>query len=89
MHVYYQAKVYGDSIFVLDRDWTSQAGNAIENIYNSKGTMPSGAYQVKVKYFSGSGTKAFNCRVILNSNVIASYSGSLTSGEMLIKEFTL
>ena len=89
MHVYYGAKVFGDSIFVLDRDWTHPTGNAIENIYNAKGTMPSGTYQVKVNYYSGSTTKQFNCRVILNSNVIASYSGSLTSGDVLIKEFTL
>ncbi len=88
MHVSYQNEVFGDSILVLDRDWTSASGNAIENIYNSKGTMPSGTYQVKVNYYSGSGTKQFNCRVILNGNVIASYSGSLSSGEVLIKEFT-
>ena len=89
IHVYYSAKVYGDSVFVLDRDWTHPLGNAVENIYNSRGTMPSGTYQVKVNYFSGSVSKPFNCRVILNSNVIASYAGSLSSGMVLIKEFTL
>jgi len=89
MHVWYGGKVFGDSIFVLDRDWTSPLGNAVENIYNRRGTMPSGTYQVKVKYYSGTGTKPFNCRVLLNGSVIASYSGSLSTGEVLIKEFTL
>lgn len=90
MHVWYGGKVFGDSVFVLDRDWTSPLGNAVENIYNKRGTMPSGAYQLKVVYYSGSVAKAFNCRILLNGSVIASYSGSLSSGgNVLIKDFTL
>jgi hypothetical protein len=86
--VYYNHKVANDSSFALDRDWTHPLGNAIENIYSLKNNLPSGAYKVKVFYYSGSVSKQFNTRVLLNGSV-SNYSGSLTSGNVTVYSFTL
>lgn len=74
LHVYYGAP--SSSNFSLDRDWQSAVGNAIENIFSTTSTVPAGAYEVKVKNYSGV-TKSFNVRVILNGSSI-NYNGSLS-----------
>jgi hypothetical protein len=86
--VYYGHKVANDSSFALDKDWQSAAGNANENIYSIKNSLPSGSYKVEVNYYGGSGTKAFNTRVLLNGNV-TNYAGSLSSGRVNVYNFSL
>ena len=76
--VYYGHLVANDSSFALDRDWTHPLGNAIENIYSLKTSLPTGTYHTKVYYFSGSVPKSFNARVLYNGNV-TNYSGSLST----------
>lgn len=65
--------------FALDRDWISDLGNAIENIFSTTNTIPSGNYEIKVQHFSGV-TKSFNTRIILNGSS-TNFSGSLSSGQ--------
>ncbi|MBS1519083.1 MAG: hypothetical protein JSS91_13435 [Bacteroidetes bacterium] len=77
LHIFWSNRTSAN--FELDRDWTSQLGNAIENIYSTTASIPSGNYTVKVQHFSGV-TKNFNARVILNGASI-NFSGSAASGE--------
>ena len=88
MHVYYSVPSSSDGSIQLDRDWLTEYGNAIENIFSVK-DMPSGKYQVKVKLYSGN-PASFSTRIIRNGNV-KTYSGHLdTEGEeVLIDEFNL
>jgi hypothetical protein len=86
IHIYYSNRTTAD--FSLDRDWQSTLGNATENIYSLNSTMPSGAYSVKVKHYSGN-PMSFNTRVVLNGSS-TNYSGSTTSGqEVTVKTFTI
>ncbi|HMS32687.1 MAG TPA: hypothetical protein PKC91_01240 [Ignavibacteria bacterium] len=86
LHIYWQNRTSAN--FELDRDWISNLGNAIENIYSITYTVPSGNYDVKVKHFSGV-TKNFNVRVILNG-ASTNFSGSASSGqEITVKSFTI
>lgn len=73
--------------FSLDRDWTSTPGNAIENIFSTTTTIPSGEYRVNVAHFSGF-AKSFNCRVIVNGNV-TNYSGNLGGGSVDVRTFSI
>jgi len=86
--VYYGSKVYGDSTIVLDRDWQYSLGNAVENIYNKRNTMPSGHYKVTAKYYNGNSAKNFNARVLIKGSV-STFSGSMSSAgqQTIIKEF--
>lgn len=77
LHVYYGATTSPN--FSLDRDWQSAVGNAIENIFSTTATVPVGAYEVKVKNYSGV-TKSFNVRVILNGSS-TNYTGSLSQSQ--------
>jgi hypothetical protein len=85
--VYYNHMIANDSSFALDRDWTHPLGNAIENIYSLKNTLPSGSYKVKIVYFGGAVTKQFNTRVLLNGNV-STYTGSLSSAGAYVIVYT-
>ncbi len=73
--------------FALDRDWQSQDGAAIENIFSTTTTVPAGTYRVNVDHFSGA-AKSFNCRVIVNGNV-TNYSGNLQAGSVDVRTFTI
>ncbi|HRJ85361.1 MAG TPA: hypothetical protein PK753_06790 [Ignavibacteria bacterium] len=73
--------------FSLDRDWQSQTGNAIENIFSTTATIPLGNYRVNVVHFSGF-AKSFNCRVIVNGSV-TNYSGNLGGGSVDVRTFTI
>jgi hypothetical protein len=86
LHIFWQNRTSPN--FALDRDWISQLGNAIENIYSTTSTIPSGNYEVKVHHYSGV-QKSFNTRVILNG-ASTNYSGSLTNGqEVTVRTFTI
>ncbi|RPI19629.1 MAG: hypothetical protein EHM58_01095 [Ignavibacteriae bacterium] len=89
IHVYYASRISADSSFSLDRDWQSTVGDAIENIYSLKSTLPAGDYILKAVFYSGSSPKNYNARVILNG-VSSTYSGSLSAGnEVSIKTFKI
>jgi hypothetical protein len=85
LHIFYSSKTSAN--FSLDRDWMSETGNAIENIYSTTPTIPAGTYDVKVNHYSGA-SKQFNCRVIVNGSV-TNYSGTLSSGEVTARTFTI
>lgn len=79
VHVFFSNKNEGG--FELDRDWLTESGNAIENIYTVSENIPTGEYQIKVHHFSGSLGKRYNCRVILNGVVIKSVSGFISTNK--------
>jgi uncharacterized protein YfaP (DUF2135 family) len=58
---------------------------ANENIYWENGTAPSGTYRYWVEYYSSCGMSSassnFTVRVMKNSQVIATKTGTLSSGE--------
>lgn len=86
IHIYYGARTTTD--FSLDRDWQQSLGDAIENIYSLRSSMPSGSYTVKVVHYSGV-TKNFNARVILNGSS-TNFTGTLAAGqEATVKTFTI
>ncbi|MCX6165454.1 MAG: hypothetical protein NTU73_11460 [Ignavibacteriae bacterium] len=86
--VWYGHKIANDSSYGLDVDFRYTLGNATENIYSLKNTLPAGNYKVEVNYWGGSGTKPFNVRILINGSV-TNHSGSLSSGTALIRTFTL
>jgi len=73
--------------FRLDRDWQSTPGDAIENIFSTTTTVPSGDYRVNVAFFSGF-AKSFNCRVIVNGNV-TNFSSNLGGGSVDVRTFNI
>lgn len=73
--------------FQLDRDWQSTPGDAIENIFSTTTTVPSGDYRVNVAFFSGF-AKSFNCRVIVNGNV-TNFSSNLGGGSVDVRTFSI
>lgn len=85
MHIFWQNT--SNANFMLDRDWQSQTGNAIENIFSTTATIPAGNYRVNVEHFSGF-AKSFNCRVIVNGNV-TNYSGNLGGGSVDVRTFSI
>lgn len=88
MHVYYNSKASADSSFQLDRDWLSSQGNATENIYSTRTSLPAGSYRVTVKHYSGDPT-SYNVR-ILRGGTVRSYSGSASGNtETEIAAFSL
>lgn len=86
--IYYGHKVANDSTFALDVDFRYTIGNATENIYSLKNSLPSGGYKVEVNYYGGTGTKPFNVRVLLNGSV-SNYAGSLSNGTVTVHTFSL
>lgn len=85
LHIFWQNT--SSANFSLDRDWTSQTGNAIENIFSTTTTVPSGNYRINVAHFSGF-SKSFNCRVIVNGSV-TNYSGNLGGGSVDVRTFNI
>jgi hypothetical protein len=85
LHIFWQNTT--STNFSLDRDWQSQTGNAIENIFSTTTTVPSGNYRVNVAHFQGF-AKSFNCRVIVNGSV-TNYSGNLGGGSVDVRSFTI
>lgn len=85
MHVYYSNSTSNDGVFQLDRDWLTEAGNAVENIY-SIAAINSGTYTVNVKLYSGS-PSSFNVRII-NGGSVESYSGSLDPDNDEVQVYT-
>jgi hypothetical protein len=75
MHVYWDNTSSSDGSIQLDRDWISDVGNAVENIY-SVNKMPAGSYTIKVDNFGGP-AKQYNVRVI-RFGTVKTYSGSLS-----------
>ncbi len=73
--------------FTLDRDWRTQNGNAIENIFSTTTTIPSGNYRVNVAHFEGF-AKSFNCRVIVNGSV-TNFAANLGGGSVDVRTFTI
>lgn len=76
MHVFFGSKT--SSTFELDRDWLTEHGNAIENIYSINDTFFPGEYQVKVHHYGGTLGRRYNCRVIVDGVVVKSVSGSIS-----------
>lgn len=89
MHVFYSDK--RSSTFELDRDWLTEYGNAIENIYSINDTFTPGEYQVKVHHYSGTLGRRYNCRVIVDGIVVKSVSGSISTNKQFddIYSFTV
>lgn len=86
IHISWQNTSTND--FKLDRDWRSQLGNAVENIYSLNNTIPSGNYSIKVHNFQGV-TKSFNTRVVLNGTA-TNFTGTLPqSQETIVKTFNI
>lgn len=85
LHVFWSSPTSPN--FTLDRDWTTTPGNAIENIFSTTTTIPSGDYRVNVAHFSGF-SKTFNCRVIVNGSV-TNYSNTLGGGSVDVRTFTI
>ncbi len=85
LHIYYGNTTSPN--FALDRDWQLKDGDAVENIYSTTTTIPSGNYRVNVAHFSGA-AKSFNCRVIVNGNV-TNYSGNLQDASVDVRTFTI
>lgn len=85
LHVYYA--VPSTPNFSLDRDWQLQSGNAVENIFSTTTSIPSGDYRVNVAHYSGSSV-SFNCRVIVNGNV-TNYSNNLGGGSVDVRTFSI
>lgn len=86
LHIFWSNRISPN--FELDRDWISSLGNAIENIYSTSTTIPSGNYEVKVMNFSGA-SKNFNVRVILNGSSV-NFSGTVSQGqEISVRSFTI
>ena len=85
LHVFWQSPTSAN--FTLDRDWQSSDGDAVENIYSTTTTVPSGDYRVNVAHFSGA-SKSFNCRVIVNG-VVTNYSGNLSAASVDVRSFTI
>lgn len=73
--------------FTLDRDWQSTPGDAIENIFSTTTTVPSGDYRVNVAHFEGF-SKTFNCRVIVNGSV-TNYTNTLGGGSVDVRTFNI
>ncbi len=85
LHIYYLNTTSPN--FSLDRDWQSQNGNAIENIFSTTAAIPSGDYRVNVAHYTGF-AKSFNCRVIVNGSV-TNYSGNLGGGSVDVRTFNI
>lgn len=79
LHVYYTNKKQG--CFELDRDWISNPGNAVENIYSVSDNFTPGRYQVKVHHYNGVVGKRYNSRVIINGVVVKSVSGAIATNK--------
>ena len=77
--VYYSNKQAG--AFELDYDWTTPAGNAIENIYSIRDDFASGTYKVRVHHYSGVQGKRYNCRIIVNGTVVKSVTGAINTND--------
>lgn len=77
--VYYSHKQAG--AFELDRDWLTESGNAIENIYSIRDNFDAGTYKVRVHHFSGKQGKRYNCRIIVNGTVVKSVTGAISTYE--------
>lgn len=91
LHIYFSNKGTVNDAFNLDRDWTTPAGNAIENIYSIKDVFPAGEYVVKVHLYSGTTNRNFNVRIIQNNTVVKSMRSSIGTqkGEQEIYRFTV
>jgi hypothetical protein len=92
IHIYWDDKPSKDSSLVLDRDWTSENGSAIENIFSLK-DMPNGKYDIKVRNFAnhrGSNPPSFQVD-IKRGSYFKTYRYTLpTAGdEILIESFNL
>lgn len=87
LHIYYANRSNAD--FSLDRDWQRATGNATENIYSLRSTMPAGSYTVKIVHYSGN-PMTWNARVILNGSS-ANYPGSTSTAgqEVTVRTFTI
>lgn len=86
IHVWYSSKVSADGSLRLDRDWQSELGDAVENIYQVKDSegkslpMTPGSYRIEVVHYSGSDNMPYEVRVIRGGSV-SNFSGTLSSGQ--------
>ena len=67
-----------EGAYELDRDWISDLGNAVENIYTVSDDITPGEYQVKVHHYSGVLGKRYNCRVIMDGVLVKSVTGEIS-----------
>lgn len=86
IHIWYSGKLSADGSLRLDRDWQTEAGDAVENIYQTKDgsgksiPMPPGSYTLRVHHYSGAAGKPYQVRLLRNGSV-SNFSGSLSAGE--------
>lgn len=76
LHVYYNVDYTEGDYYRLDRDWQSDLGNAIENIFSVESNLPTGDYRVVVHHYSGSLPKSYNVRIV-NGSSVRSFSGRM------------
>lgn len=84
--VYFDHKKSG--AFELDRDWISDIGNAVENIYSISDDFAAGTYTVRVHHYDGALNKRYNCRVIVDGVVVKSVTGSIGANGQFDKIYT-
>jgi hypothetical protein len=86
IHVWYSSKLSSDGSLRLDRDWKSELGDAVENIYQVKDSegksipMTPGNYRIEVDHYSGADAMPYEVRVIRGGSV-SNFSGTLSSGQ--------
>lgn len=85
LHIFWQNT--SSANFALDKDWRTDPGNAIENIFSTTTTIPSGDYRVNVAHFAGF-SKSFNCRVIVNGSS-TNYANTLGGGSVDVRTFNI
>jgi hypothetical protein len=88
MHVYYGARVSPDSSFQLDRDWLRTLGNAVENTFSTRSSVPAGSYRVTVKHYSGDATN-YSVRILRGGSVRTYHGSASANTENEIASFTL
>lgn len=79
MQVNWSKDQSSDGSIKLDRDWQSEKGSAVENIF-SVAKMPAGDYSVYVNLFLGDKPKPFEVRIIRQGSVVKTIRATATQG---------
>jgi hypothetical protein len=88
LHIYWNNQGPQDNL-TLDRDWQTQEGSAIENIYSVGAPLPRGSYRLTVKHYSDNDPpKSYTVRFIFQGSS-STYTKNITTGEQVIAEFTI
>jgi hypothetical protein len=77
IHVYFANEISLDGSIMLDVDWISKPGNAVENIFSTK-NMPKGQYKLYVDTFDGYVPRQFEVRVIRQGSIVKTFRSTTT-----------